>query len=416
MNDMKKQALYILSLVFATSLFIGCRQRGDVFLDPDDDINMRYTTYAKQFDVIWRGLNTRYVFWSEDETDWDEVYSTFYPKFARLDSIYKADGTPVDSLTFVRLYASATSTLLDHHMTIRWQDVHTQKQYSYSPGTAEVKQRDYVYNGNYSTDSLKAAINNYENIGLLDGGRWGKRNNIENFYGLLTLENGKRIAYLWQNGYDMLSTIDAYGKDEEESQFIANIDHWMRCCTSDSKLAGIILDNRNNTGGKVRDLNLIIGAFIQEPLHYADLRYKEGLGRYEYTDWFADYVDTCTQYPRRNLQAENIPFVVLVNANSISMGEASAQVAKMLPTGFVIGERTFGAHGQLISIPSYFYDGTFGNKNGKHYVYTSSMQTRFVGEELLEGKGITPDKEIIQRDNGLNAAMAEAITYIKSKQ
>ena len=116
------------------------------------------------------------------------------------------------------------------------------------------------------------------------------------------------------------------------------------------------------------------------------------------------------------MEAEGIPYVVLVNANSISMGEASAQVVKMLPTGYVIGERTFGAHGQLLSLPSYYHDGTFGDKNGKHYVYTSSMQARFVGEELLEGIGITPDKEIIQRDNGLNAAMVEAVAYITSKQ
>ena len=414
---MKKQLLYILVLVITTGIFTGCRQRGDVFLDPNDDLSMRYNTYAGQFDVIWRGLNTHYVFWSEDPTNWDEVYKTMHPMFARLDSIYDADGTVADSVAFVRLYAAATATLIDHHMTLRWKDVHTQKQYVYVPGLMEVSQRDYAYGGNYVKDSLKAAINNYMQIGLLDeGGRWGELNDIENFYGLLLLENGKRIAYLWQSGYDMIGSLNVNPANEKESQFIKNIDRWMQSCTQDSQLAGIILDNRNNYGGKVRDLSLVIGAFIQEPLYYADLRYKEGPGRYEYTDWFADYVDTCTLYPRRDLKAENIPFVVLVNAHSISLGEASAQVAKSLPTSYVIGERTFGAHGQLISIPSYFYDGTFGNKNGKHYVYTSNLQTRFVGEEVLEGKGITPDKEIIQRDKGLNAAMEEAIEYIKSKQ
>ena len=413
---MKKSLLYILVLAATTTLSTGCRERGDVFINPNDAVNMTYTTYAKQFDIIWSGLNTHYVFWSEDKTDWDEVYKTMRPMFARLDSIYEADGTVVDSIPFVRLYAAATSTLLDHHLHLRWQDVHTKKVYDYSPGKVEVSNRDYVIGGSHNIDSLKAAINNYANIGLLDGGRWGKWNDIENFYGQLTLSNGKKIAYLWQNGFDMIGALATKGKNEEESQFILNIDRWITCCTQNDNLAGIILDNRNNHGGKVRDLDLVVGAFIKEPMHYADLRYKEGAGRYEYTDWYAGTIDTCTAYPQRDLEAENIPFVVLVNANSVSLAEASAQAVKMLPTGYVIGERTYGAHGQLLSLPSYFHDGTFGDKNGKHYVYTSSMQTRFAGEELLEGIGITPDKEIIQRDNGLNAAMAEAVAYITSKQ
>ena len=412
---MNKRLLNIFALIIATLVMSSCRQRGDVFLDPDDDISMTYSTYAAQFDVIWRGLNTHYVFWSEDQTDWNEVYKTMYPFYQRLDSAYAADGTTADSLTLVRLYASATQTLIDHHLSIRWQDVHTGKRYSYSPGTNEVRQRDYVYGGDYSRDSLKAAINNYLNIGLLNGGRWGKMGDSENFFGLLTMEDGKKIAYFWQDGFDMTNTLKAQPTNEEESLYIKNIDRWMLACTTDPDLVGIILDNRNNHGGKVRDLNLIVGSYIQEPMHYADLRYKEGPGRYEYTGWFADMVDTCSLYPRRDLEADHIPYVVLVNANSVSMGEASAQVVKMLPTGYVIGERTFGAHGQLLSIPSYFYDGTFGNPNGKHYVYTSSMQTRFAGEELLEGKGITPDKEVIQRDKGLNAAMEEAVAYIKQQ-
>lgn len=413
---MNKKLLYILVLTLLTGSLNSCRQHSDVYLNPNDSMSMVYSTYAGQFDVIWRGLNTHYVFWSEDPTDWDKIYTTMRPMFARLDSAYNDDESVADSIALVRLYAAASATLIDHHMHLRWQDVHTGKTYDYYPGKTEVDRRDYTAGGSYNTDTLIAAIGNYANIGLLDGGRWGEMNSYTNFYGTLALPNGKKIAYYWQDGFNMINALESTPTNEKESQYIKNIDRWMKCCTTDENLAGIIMDNRNNHGGKVRDLDLVIGAFIREPLHYADLRYKEGPGRYEYTDWFAAYVDTCTLYPLRDLAADSIPFVVLVNANSISMAEASAQTAKLLPTGYVIGERTFGAHGHLLSQPTYFHDGTFGDKNGKHYVYTSSMQTRFVGEELLEGKGIMPNKEIIQRDNGLNAAMAEAVAYIKSKQ
>ena len=66
---MKKNLLYLAVLAMLMS---GCRQKGDIYLDPSDPINMSYTTYADQFEVIWRGMNTYYVFWSEDSTDWNE--------------------------------------------------------------------------------------------------------------------------------------------------------------------------------------------------------------------------------------------------------------------------------------------------------------------------------------------------------
>ena len=85
-----------------------------------------------------------------------------------------------------------------------------------------------------------------------------------------------------------------------------------------------------------------------------------------------------------------------------------------MPTGRMIGERTFGAHGQLLAHNTIFHDGTFGDKNGKHYVYTSSMQTRFVNDGILEGIGITPTKTIYQAEEGYLGAMNKAIDYIKA--
>lgn len=124
--------------------------------------------------------------------------------------------------------------------------------------------------------------------------------------------------------------------------------------------------------------------------------------------------DTNNIRNRRDLEAENIPYVVLTNAYSISMGEMSSAAIKLLPTGCMIGERTFGAHGQLISLSTIFHDGTFGDPNGKHYVYTSSLQLQFLEDGILEGQGITPDKSILQMESGYAGAMEKAIDYIKA--
>ena len=80
----------------------------------------------------------------------------------------------------------------------------------------------------------------------------------------------------------------------------------------------------------------------------------------------------------------------------------------------MIGERTFGAHGQLYSLSTIFYDGTFGDPNGKHYVYTSSLQTKFLDGGILEGQGVSPDKSILQMESGYAGAMEKAIDYIKA--
>jgi len=391
----------------------GCREQGDVYMDPNDSMNMNYTTYAEQFDVIWRGINTHYVFWSEDKTNWDAVYQTMMPKFRALDSLYKADTTVVDSAAYVMLYSEACSSLLDHHMAIMWRDVHTNKQYVFRPGEKEVRSRDYTMGQVYTSDTIISCIKEGITAGMLDGGRWGKwGENYHNFFGTATLEDGRKVAYLWQDGFTMSQAINSQATNEEEAQFIKNIKSWMLMCTTEPNLAGIILDNRNNLGGAVNDLRLIVSPFITEPIHFADIRYKEGMGRYEYTAWEASIVDTVAD-AKRNLEAEHIPYVVLTNAYSISMGETSASVIKMMPTGHMIGERTFGAHGMLINQHSLFYNGTFGSKSDKHYIYTANLQVNFTDGGILEGTGITPDQEALQADFGYNGVLQKALDYIK---
>lgn len=405
---MKHKLLYTILLA---SILIGCRQRGDIYFDPNDPINLQYTTYAAQFEAVWRGMNTHYVFWSHDPTDWDATYQNMLPRFQELDSKYQADGSTPDSLTMVNLYAEATKTLIDHHLRINIRDVHTGQWCTYYPGLEEVQQRDYVADQQYSGAAMKAAIDGYVKAGVLNEGKWGQLDKNVNFFGVRYVDD-KKIAYLWQNNYRMTESLQAEGKTALEQQYILNLRSWLDMCLNDSSLLGIILDNRCNSGGNTKDLDLAVGSFIDERLHYADLRYKEGSGRYEYTDWIPVYVNVSEKH--RNLAKDNIPYVVLTNAFSISMAEIVSQVIKVLPTGCMIGERTFGAHGQSNDYTTVFHDGAIGSSNGNHYIFTSNLQTRFVNENVLEGTGITPTKSILQMESGYNGAMLKAIDYIKA--
>lgn len=392
----------------------GCRPKGDVYFDPSDPLNMAYTTYAGQFEAVWKGLNTQYVFWSVDTTDWDAVYYRMHPKFEELDQNYQTNGILPDSATLAGLYVEATSSLIDHHMQVMVRDIHTGTVCTFMPGIAEVKRREYTAGQSYTIEDIKNAVNGYVSSGLLDGGNWGKFGEYENYFGTRDVD-GKKIAYLWLNSYRISELINETGETDEEKQYVSNLRGWLDMCLNDSNLLGIILDNRCNKGGQVNDLNIVVGSFISEPMHYADVRYKEGLGRYEYTEWIPAMVDTSAIPNRRDLAKANIPYVVLANAFSISMAELSAEVIKMLPTGRMIGERTFGAHGQSVSYSTIFHDGEFGSINGNHYVFTSSMQTRFVGEQrVLEGEGVSPTKTITQAEAGYEGAMEKAIDYIKA--
>jgi hypothetical protein len=109
--------------------------------------NLAYSTYAEQFDVLWNNINTGYVFWDVDETDWDEVYEKFMPQFEALD-LRVESGKSVSTQELKALYEEAMGGLIDHHMSIQVKNF-----YSYSwdnvlsinPANNEIKKRDYYY-------------------------------------------------------------------------------------------------------------------------------------------------------------------------------------------------------------------------------------------------------------------------------
>jgi C-terminal processing protease CtpA/Prc len=139
----------------------------------------------------------------------------------------------------------------------------------------------------------------------------------------------------------------------------------------------------------------------------------------EYSAWTPNYLEPQSRY-HRDLTAENIPYVVICDLYSISMGEAEAEVIKaLLPTSYIVGERTFGATGALQS-ESYIdlsYGGPFGDyDNGPHYIYTATFECATNGK-VLEGIGITPDLEVLRKNyNGdFKPQLDAAINYIQSR-
>ena len=143
-------------------------------------------------------------------------------------------------------------------------------------------------------------------------------------------------------------------------------------------------------------------------------RYKEGPGRLEHSVWSPVTIKPSSE--NRDLASEDIPYVVLSNIYSISMGEITTYNISQLPTGYVIGERTYGATGPLLSDAiDLTYGGPFGDiERERHYVYTSTYEIKTHDGFVPEGKGFTPNKEVLTRDAGVKGQLDAALEYIMS--
>ena len=419
-----KRNFFLFALIIL--IISGCRKDADVFPYIGEYDKLAYDSYSTQFDYIWKCMSTGYVLWDVDETDWDAIYTEYMPKFQALDAKHEA-GQDVSIAELEELYKGVVGGMKDHHMNFTVKNlfpspndsVHS---FSISPGMMEIERRDYYFEPlfdeltNMSLFLAHDLETHYElaahetAAAAVEGGNF-----VIYHYCLFTLPDGRKIPYLWQSMAAITPMMDNPGSPAADV-----IDHWLTAImeTPREQLAGIILDNRCNTGGYQDDLDYLVGPFLNKKTEILKSRYKEGPGRLEYSAWSPYYLEPQTRY-HRDITAENIPYVILCDIHSVSMGEIEPMVIKsVLPTSYVIGERTFGATCPLQPAESIDlnYGGPFGDINKMHhYVYTASFESQ-VGGRVLEGIGFIPDKEVLRKShNGsFRPQLDAAIEYIQN--
>ena len=405
----------------------SCRKEADYMPYIGENGQLAYSTYAEQFDYLWRALSTGYVFWDVDTTDWDAMYERYLPAFQELDEKYERQGfVPTEELQ--TLYTGLVSGLVDHHLTFRVRNLHPAPDdqnaaVSVTPYALEIPTRDYYYESageenqgiqiflqnienQYTVETHESCVAYEPNLGM----------SVTYHYILFRLPDGRKIPYLWQSSAGIMPIMLQNG---EGAQLL---DHYFRAITETPReqLAGIILDNRCNRGGYQDDLDFLIGNYLNEKTEIMKTRYKEGPGRLEHSPWTPYYIFPNTRY-HRDITAENIPYVILCDINSVSMGEIEPMTIKaVLPTAHTIGERTHGGTGPLqpANCIDLNYGGPFGisNLSVGHYVYTSTFEAQISGK-VWEGIGHTPDEIVLRKDyNGdfkpqLDAAFEYIIGY-----
>lgn len=419
----------IIILAIIALVFSGCRKEADYHPYIGESDHLAYDNYSSQFEYLWKCLSTGYVFWDVDDTDWDAVYDEYMPKFNALDAQHEA-GQDVTLDELKELYTGAMGGLKDHHMVIEIKNLFpaatdTVESFFVDPGEIETAKRDYFIEvPSFARRSLHGFVlglgthyeleANEDFMGTIEEiGRTAMYH-----YCLFKLPDGRKIPYLWQSCAALTPILKSSNPTTQQAAAVIN--HWLTAVkeTPREELAGIILDNRANTGGFQDDLDYLVGSFINERTEVMQTRYKEGPGRYEHSAWTPYYIDPQIQY-HRDLTAENIPFVVLCDLNSVSMGEIETIIIKnVLPTSHTIGERTFGATGPLQSVNSIDlnYGGPFGStETMHHYVNTSTFEASVDGK-VLEGIGYTPDQIVLRKDHNdsFKPQLDAAIEYIKN--
>lgn len=416
---------YVILTIAATLFFAACRKEADYIPYTGENSKLAYNTYTEQFQYLWKCMSTGYVFWDVDTVNWDAAYDRYLPRFEALDQKYKDSGY-VRTAELNELYLGLVGKMRDHHMTFMVRNLHpapgdTDPRVIIRPGLLEVKSRDYYIESRTAAqvglETFLAGISGQYTVAEQSNAtafipEFG--DNVDFYFCLFTLADGRKVPYLWSTNAALTPVM----RDMVGSPAQVLIDRWLTvaCNTPRNQLGGIILDTRSNGGGYQDDLDYLVGSFINERTMIFKTRYKEGPGRMEYSTWCPYYQDPNRNY-HRDITAENIPYVVIVDINSVSMAEIEPMVIKaMFPSAHIVGERTYGGTGPLQNdAVDLGYGGPFGNSSAyNHYVYTSTFEALMDGR-VQEGEGLTPDEVVLRKDDPAHSFKPQldaALNYI----
>jgi len=428
---MKRSIFYILLVVL-----ISACQPMDI-PNPGDKQHIAQVdqSFATELPALWEAINQSYVFWDIDTTDWDARYMRFQQVGADLERRrLEAHGSFRFSDEDKQLLASLFDGLLDHHLAVAI--VNPDLQYgqtgyatSVSPGKTEVKKRtgyhrafsvaEYVpalksmaKQKTISVDSLLSASTPY-----VSG--WGVMQ-----VSSCLIDSG--IPYLHMSSYNINAYLNQGNATTRRA--VENFFSQIKRLKKSGKLKGVILDNRGNGGGYLSDLTYVLGLFISDRKTVMLTRTKSGLGKYDYGEWITQYI-TPNEESNYYVGELDVPYVVLLDCYSISCAEMSASAISALPTGYIIGERSFGGHGVLMTTNTYeqnIYNGPINcgpEDTAGHMVYTTNSCCRIYNAhskqyEILEGKGILPQLEVALDTMALKQKTADnqlltAVRYIR---
>jgi hypothetical protein len=387
-----KNFVFVLCFFFAICLLTGIGACRKTALSPAGDLPD--TTYSQLFGDFWTKMNTNYLYWDIDTTDWERVYRTYRPLFSQLDMHVAADAARAAGY-----FNTMTAGLTDGHYSITYGG-------GLFPPTTVIpsldrKERTAGWHIAYPYLILDTA---YLDSGSVYGSYINQdRQRISAACGFI----GGNILYF---GCDHFGLGQAYKAETPNGVKQALTSFFSFLQIKGSSTRAIILDVRNNPGGDVSDLNFLLGRMITRKKTFGYTKYKSGSGRLDYTPWIIAELE-----PQPGGVAPAAPLIVLADSYSASLAEAFVMAVKTLPNATFIGETTWGATGPLTTNALY-NDGSF-TVSSFLSVVTASAAFQYIDGKSYEGKGYPPDIpipfDLVALNGGRDAALEKAISLSK---
>lgn len=348
------------------------------------------SSFSQIFDQFWNKMNTNYVYWDVDKTDWFEVYKTYKPLFSHLDI-----NNQEDIRRSVQYFRGMTDKLIDNHYFISF----TQSVIADSTVYPAFSRKKSSASFHYPYSYIRADTPYLDPSFII---------NIDNNYSvngvpLIALSGVIRhdILYFSCNHFSLYKS---YQSNSTKSIRPA-VDNFFYQYIN-SKYRGIIIDVRSNQGGDNSDLNFFLGRFINQPLAFGYTQSKIGNTPRDFSSWIKAVVN-----PYPDGKRISVPIVVLADNVTASLAEAMVMAIKALPKSTFLGEMTWGATGPVTS-EQVFNAGSF-QISGFMNVQTSSCKFKYLDGIIYEDIGFNPDilipSNLNELSNGIDLQLERAI-------
>lgn len=309
------------------------------------------------FHSLWTTVDENYAFFTAKNIDWDSVYTANRPHIH--------NGMPSDELFDV--LADMLATLRDGHVNL---------QAGFDLSRYWEWYLDYPQNFDFSLIERNYLEDDYKITGP--------------FYNRMI----DSVGYVYYGSFEREvseSVIDYIVA--MYSSHIANNDTVI--------VKGLIIDVRDNGGGKVKNAERIASRFAQEKKLVQYWQYKNGPGHDDFTDPIPKYIE-----PEGKHQYKG-PVIVLTNRSCYSATNFFAQIMKSLGNNIILmGDSTGGGGGLPISreLP-----------NGWTYRFSSTVTKTVAGENIEFG--IAPDIRVDMKEDdkvrGKDTILEAALKLIK---
>ncbi len=316
---MRKNVKNILfsSVVCCSLLFLSCTER-ILGTDPPN-------TPSDNFNVLWKDYDLHYSRFTYKNVNWDSLYSAYYP----LVHQNSTDGELFTILT------SLLGNLKDSHAVLE----SPFNFYQYFPN-------NYVHNFNF------------QNV---------RTRYIQNLRAQNSLTYGQLVAEI---GYVHIAT---FNNSESNYNCIDNI------LTSLNTRKGIVIDVRDNGGGRDKNAKTVASRFADTQRLYCIVRYRNGASH----DAFTDPVEMSIGPAGSSHFAGH--GILLTNRFVGSAAEDFVMMMRVLPNIIVVGDTTSGTCG----------GGPVTKELPNGWLYRIPTNLQFTAENKpYEGVGIEPDTTV----------------------